>query len=312
MKRNRWTTLFLSAALMVAAADAFAQRGAIRGKLIDEDGKPVEGASCLVQLAGGGGRASTVVSKKDGLFIKNGIQAGTYSIACEKDGYRKISLSTQVSGFEQSDLGQHVLYRLAPGELSEKDAAQASALLEKFKSTSGSENSQAALNSLLDLDKLMPGNAEIQGNIAAMYEKMGDPDKALEYYTKAAELKPDFYEAWAAIGDIQGKKKQWAEAAAAMKKAVDLKSTDPVVVFNYGVFCQNAGDPDAAQAAYEKVIQIDPGRAMAYYQLGLLSAGKGDNAAALAHFEKFLEIAPNDPQAGAAKDVIAALKAKSQ
>lgn len=311
MNRTR-RTLVLTAALTVASADAFAQRGGIRGKLVDEEGKPVEGATCTVQLAGGGGRASTVVSKKDGLFVKNGVQAGTYSVACEKDGYRRVTLSTQVSGFDQSDLGQHVFYRLAPGELSEKDAAQASALLEQFKSTAGSEDNQTALNSLLDLDKLMPGNAEIQANIAAVYEKMGDPDKALEYYQKAAELKPDFYEAWVAVGDIQGKKKQWVKAAAAMKKAVDLKATDPIVVFNYGVFCQNAGDNAAAKAAYEKVVQLDPGRAMAYYQLGLISAGMGDNAAALAHFEKFLEIAPNDPQAGAAKDVIEALKAKSQ
>jgi tetratricopeptide (TPR) repeat protein len=310
MKRNRWT-LILTAALAVAASDAFAQRGGIRGKLVDEEGKPVEGASCLVQLAGGGGRAATVVSKKDGLFVKNGVQAGTYSISCEKDGYRRVSLSTQVSGFDQSDLGQHVLYRLAPGELSEKDTAKATELLEKFKSTTGSDDNQSALNSLVELDKLMPGNAEIQANIAATYEKMGDADKALEYYKKAAELKPDFYEAWAAVGDLLGKKKQWVEAAAAMKKAVDLKATDPVMVFNYGVFCQNAGDVAAAQAAYEKVIQIDPGRAMAYYQLGLISVNKGDNAAALAHFERFLEIAPNDPQAGAARDVVEALKAKS-
>jgi tetratricopeptide (TPR) repeat protein len=310
MNRMRWT-LVLSATLMVASTDAFAQRGGVRGKLVDEGGKPVEGVSCNVELAGGGGRASTVVSKKDGLFVKNGVQAGTYTVSCTKDGFRKVSMSAQVSGFEQTDLGQHILYRLAPGELSEKDAAQANALLEKFKSTAGAEDNQTALNSLLDLDKLMPDNAEIQANIAATYEKMNDPDKALEYYMKAGELKPDFYEVWAAIGDIQGRKKQWAEAAAAMKKAVDLKATDPVVVFNYGVFCQNAGDPDAAQMAYEKVIGLDPGRAMAYYQLGLIAAGRGDNPTALAHFEKFLEIAPNDPQAAAAKDVIEALKAKS-
>jgi tetratricopeptide (TPR) repeat protein len=309
MKRYLWT-LFLGAALTVAAADAYAQRGAIRGKLVDEEGKPVEGASCLVQLAGGGGRASTVMSKKDGTFVKNGVQAGTYTISCGKDGYRKVAVSTQVSGFEQSDLGQHIIYRLAPGELSEADAAQANQLLEKFKSTSEGDT-QSALTSLLELDKLMPGNAEIQANIAAMYEKAADDEKALEYYKKAAELKPDFYEAWAAIGDIQGKKKQWVEASAAMKKAVDLKATDPIVVFNYGVFCQNAGDLDAAKLAYEKVLQIDPGRAMAYYQLGLISVSKGDNAAALAHFEKFLEIAPNDPQAEAAKGVIDALKAKT-
>jgi len=309
MKSNRWTAV-AAAFSILAAADAFAQRGAVRGKLVDEQGNPLEGIVCRIELHGGGGRASSVTSKKNGEFIKVGLQVGNYVVTCEKEGFRPVPLAAAVSSDEQADLGTNTMYPLAPGELSEKDHARAKELLEKFNISSNSDDHQGTLNSLIELQKMMPESAEVHFNIASTYEKLGDPDKALEYYQKTTELKPDFYEAWLAIADIYGKKKSWPEAAAAMKKAIDLEATDPVATFNYAVYAQNSGDVAAADAAYRKTLEIDPGNALAHYQLGLIEVGKEQNDAAIAHFEKFLELAPADPQAEAAKGVIEALKQK--
>ncbi len=309
MKSNRWTAV--AAALgMLVAADVFAQRGAVRGKIIDEGGNPLEGIVCNIALEGGGGRATSVTTKKNGEFVKAGLLVGNYVVKCEKEGYRPLPLGAPVSSSEQVDLGTNTLYRLAPGELSEKDHARAKELLEKFNISSESSDHQATLNSLFELEKMMPESPELQFNIASTYEKMGDTEKALQYYQKTAELKPDFYEAWLAIADIQGKKKSWPEAAAAMKKAIDLKAIDPIAVFNYAVYAQNAGDVAAAESAYRKTLELDPQRALAHYQLGLIEVAKEQNDAAIAHFEKFLELAPTDPQADAAKGVIEALKQK--
>jgi tetratricopeptide (TPR) repeat protein len=300
----------LAGVCVLSAAEAFAQRGAFRGKLIDEQGNPLEGVVCQAELDGGGGRSTSVTTKKNGEFVKAGLQVGNYVVTCEKEGYRRVSLGASVSSSEQADLGTNTMYRLAPGELSEKDHARAKELLEKFNLSTSSDDHQGTLNSLMELDKMLPDNPEVQFNIASTYEKLGDPDKALEYYGKTSTLKPDFYDAWLAIADIQGKKKAWPEAASAMKKAIDLKATDPVAVFNYAVYAENAGDVASAETAYQKTLELDPTRATAHYRLGLISVNKGDNDAALGHFEKFLEIAPTDPQAEAAKQVIEALKAK--
>jgi len=307
MKSYRWTAVAAAFGILTAT-EAFAQRGAVRGKLIDEQGKPLEGIACKIELEGGGGRASTVVSKKDGSFVKAGLQSGNYVVTCEKDGYRPLPLAAPVTAFEQIDLGTHTMYPLAPGELSEKDHARANELLEKFNISSSSDDHQGTLTSLFELQKLMPESAEVHFNIASTYEKLGDPDKALEFYQKTVELKPDFYEAWLAIADIYGKKKSWPEAAAAMKKAVDLKATDPIVLFNYAVYAQNSGDVAAAEAAFQKTVELDPKRALAHYQLGLIAVSKEQNDAAIAHFEKFLELAPTDPQAESAKRAVETLK----
>ena len=309
MKSNRWTAVAAAFGIL-AAADAFAQRGALRGKLVDEAGQPLEGIQCRIELHGGGGRTTSVTTKKNGEFVKAGLQVGNYVVTCEKEGLRPLPLGAAVSSGEQVDLGVNTMYPLAPGELSEKDHARAKELLEKFNVSSESDDHQATLDSLFELQKMMPENPELFFNIASTYEKMGDADKALESYQKTTELKPDFYEAWLAIGDINGKKKSWAEAAAAMKKAIDLKATDPIVLFNYAVYAQNSGDVAAAESAYAKTLELDPTRAMAHYQLGLISVNKGEIEKAIASFEKFIELAPDDPQAAAAKAVIDELKQK--
>ncbi|HSF15519.1 MAG TPA: tetratricopeptide repeat protein [Vicinamibacteria bacterium] len=307
MQTHRLTVL-LAVVFTLAALDVHAQRGSIRGKLVDEQGNAVEGATCTIELSDGGGRATTVKSKGDGQFMKGGIVPGLYTIRCEKEGFRIVALSTNVSGFDQADLGERILYRLAPGELSEAEHARATELLEKFNLSSESGNDQETLDSLMQLKEMMPESAEVHFNIASTYEKMEDPDKALEYYAKTTELKPDFYDAWLAIGDIRGKRNEWAEAQSAMKKAIDLRATDPVAIFNYAVYAQNAGDTAAAKAGYEKVLELDPKQALAHYQLGLIAVNETDNETAIAHFEKFLELEPSHPQADAAKGVIAALK----
>jgi tetratricopeptide (TPR) repeat protein len=295
---------------ILVAADAFAQRGSLVGKLVDEEGNPLEGITCKIELEQSGGRSSTVTTKKNGEFVKAGLMSGNYIVTCEKEGYRRAAIAAPIAAFQQSDLGSTVLYRLAPGELSESQALRAKELLEKFNLSSESDDHQATLASLFELSKMMPDNPELNFNIASTYEKTGDQEKALEYYRKAAELKPDFYDAWLAVGDILGKQKSWADAAAAMKKAIDLKATDPIAVLNYAVYAQNSGDIAAAEAGYRKTLEIDPGKALAHYQLGLIEVSKEQNDAAIAHFEKFLELAPTDPQADAAKSVIEALKQK--
>jgi tetratricopeptide (TPR) repeat protein len=295
---------------ILVAADAFAQRGSLVGKLVDEEGNPLEGITCKIELEQSGGRSSTVTTKKNGEFVKAGLMSGNYIVTCEKEGYRRAAIAAPIAAFQQSDLGSTVLYRLAPGELSESQALRAKELLEKFNLSSESDDHQATLASLFELSKMMPDNPELNFNIASTYEKTGDQEKALEYYRKAAELKPDFYDAWLAVGDILGKQKSWADAAGAMKKAIDLKATDPIAVLNYAVYAQNSGDIAAAEAGYRKTLEIDPGKALAHYQLGLIEVSKEQNDAAIAHFEKFLELAPTDPQADAAKSVIEALKQK--
>ncbi len=310
MKLTR-SSVAVAAICSFLAADAFAQLGSLRGKLVDEQGNGVADAECLIEISGGGGRSSTVKTKKSGEFVKGGLRPNVYTIVCEKEGFKKLPLQTQVSAFDQAYLGEHVFYALQPGELSESQHARATELLAEFNMASESGDHAGTIVKLKELQEMMPESVEVTFNLASTYEAMGDKDNAIAHYKKAAEANPDFaYDSWLAIADMHGKDKEWAEATESMGKAMGIKAIDPVAMFNYAVYAQNAGDTDTAQSAYEKTLQIDPARAIAYYQLGLIAVNQEDDEKAIAHFEQFLSLAPDDPQAEAARGVVEALKQK--
>ena len=295
----------------LVAVDAFAQLGSIRGKFVDEDGNPVADLECVIEVAGEGGRRTKGKTKKNGELVKGGVRPGTYTITCTKEGFRPLPLSTQVSAFDQANLGEQVVYRLAPGELSESQHARAQELLEEFNLASESGNDEETLAKLQELQAMMPDSPEVMFNIASTYERMGDKENAIENYSMAAEKNPALaYDCHLAIADLHGKDKEWPEAAAAMGKAMEIQATDPVAMFNYAVYAQNAGDTETAKSAYEKTLTIDPNRAIAYYQLGLIAVNQDETDTAITHFEKFLELEPTHPQAEAAKGVVEALKQK--
>ena len=309
------TRFAVSGAVLVSlvAVDAFAQLGSIRGKFVDEDGNPVADLECAIEVSGEGGRRTKGKTKKNGELLKGGVRPGTYTITCTKEGFRPLPLSTQVSAFDQANLGEQVVYRLAPGELSETQHARAQELLEEFNMASESGNEEETLAKLLELQEMMPDSPEVMFNIASTYESMGDKENAIKNYTMAAEKNPQLaYDCHLAIADLHGKDKEWPEASAAMGKAMEIQATDPVAMFNYAVYAQNAGETATAKGAYEKTLAIDPNRALAHYQLALIAVGEQENDTAVMHFEKFLELEPSHPQAGAAQELVKQLKQSEQ
>lgn len=307
MKLSRFSVAAVVIAAFVAA-EAFAQVGSVLGRLVDDQGNPVVDAECTIELSGGGGRRTKTKTKDDGSFVKPGLRPGVYTIRCEKEGYRPLPLQTQVSAVGQGDLGERVMFPLADGELSEKDHARATELLEGVQDDSATD--EETLAKLLELHEMLPDEKAVVFNIAGTYESMGDTENAVKYYTLAADGDPELaYNSWVAIGDIHGKARAWADAAAAMKNAVDIKQTNAIDMFNYAVYAQNAGDAAAAKAAYEKVIEVDPNQAVAYYQLGMIAVGEMENDVALGNFEKFIALAPDHDRADEAQGVIDALQA---
>jgi hypothetical protein len=103
MKTNRWTAV-ATAFSVLAAVDAFAQRGAYRGKLIDEQGNPLEGVVCTAELHGGGGKATSVTTTNRGSLA--GIPVGL------RRELRRIPSLSSASGLTtRPNLGTVTMYR---------------------------------------------------------------------------------------------------------------------------------------------------------------------------------------------------------
>src|SRR5215212_3414852 len=71
--------------VMMLAAPASAQTGGVRGKVLDTAGKPVEGATVVIESKGVS-RKLTVKTNKKGEYIQIGLYPGEYKITAEKEG----------------------------------------------------------------------------------------------------------------------------------------------------------------------------------------------------------------------------------
>ena len=71
--------------MMMLAVPAAAQTGGLRGKVTDTAGKPVEGATVLIESKGVA-RKLTVKTNKKGEFIQIGLYPGEYKVSAEKEG----------------------------------------------------------------------------------------------------------------------------------------------------------------------------------------------------------------------------------
>src|SRR5215831_11272583 len=63
---------------------ASAQSGAVRGKVVDAQGAPVEGAQIDIASLDKGGKPLTVKTKKDGTYMQVGLSPGQYKMTVTK------------------------------------------------------------------------------------------------------------------------------------------------------------------------------------------------------------------------------------
>ena len=308
MRSTRWISTPAIVALfwLGSQADALAQRGAVGGEVVDEDGNPMEGVEVTLELADGGGRKTTTKTDKDGRFIKPGLKLGAYRVELRYEGYQPEVLGVQV-GSGQNFVDRVTMYKLPPGVLSDTEHAKATELLAAANAGSESGDPQATIDALKEFLEMVPDSAEAHFNIAQSYQQLKDPDNALIYFEKTAELKPSFFEAWLNMSYIYTERKEWDKGIEVLQKAIELKPTEVVPNFNLAVLAINAQKMELAEEALNKVVQLDPGRAMAHYHLGTVSLNKGDNEAAATHFNKYLELDPEGANAAAAKAILETL-----
>ncbi len=312
--RHRVRNLFFRATALIvfllATSHAYAQRGGLRGKIVDDKGKPIEGVEVVIERKDGGFRAR-VRSNAKGEYLRAGLRPGTYRLMFSRDGYQPVLVEMHVSAGKPETVDRVTLVKLPEGALTETAHKEAQGALAAASKATAKEDYEGAIESLRKFLEVVPDSPEAYFNIAANYEKMGDKDEALVNYKKATEVKPDFFDAYVAIADLHASEKRWQQAMEAMEKALELRPDDKVSLFNYGAYSMNSGHPDKAAEAFQKLVDADPSYALAHYELGMVKASLGQNDEAAAHLQKYLELEPEGDHAATAKQILGVLKKKS-
>ena len=107
---------FLSGAVLLSVVVAAAQPGGLKGKVRNNSGQGIAGAS--VTLTKGGDDVRSVRSASDGTFEVKGIEPGSYGLRVDADGYASGSLfSVEIKKGKVRDLGDKLFLRVDQGTL---------------------------------------------------------------------------------------------------------------------------------------------------------------------------------------------------
>lgn len=291
--------LALAVALSVAAP-AFAQ-SIVRGKVVDAQGKPVEGATVTIEATEATRRAETKTNR-NGEFLQVGLASGNYRVTVTKDKLQQ-TLPASVSQGRPTELQ----FQLTPTSGMSPEQAKAQAELQNMAAGAiaamKAGNNDEAIRQFNDIVAKVPTCADCYYNLGVAYTNKQQYAEAETAFKKVAELRPTSPDAFTGLANVYNAQKKFDLAAEASSKAASLSGgaagggASAEATFNQGVILWNAGKFAEAKTQFEAAIAADPKMAMAHYQLGMANLNLGQIPAARAAFEGYLKVDPNGPKA---------------
>ena len=287
-----------------ALAQDWKGMGRLEGKVFDEKGAPIAGASVKLARASDGG-GTTLKTDKKGRWAIAGIASGTWNADIEASGYvpKKISM----------DLPSEAA-RLAPLEVRLEKAEtgpppEIAVALEQAETDFQAGRYAEARAGFEKLLALRPDAATtIHQRIGFTYIQEKQYDKGLEPLQKVLDADPS-------NAVVRGIMAQAALEAGMLDRGMELlKGIDesaiksPDIFFNIGVNFVNANRPDEAITYFTKAVTLDPAYADGYFRRGLAYLGAGKSAEAKADLNKFLELQPTGAQADLARKAVEQIK----
>jgi tetratricopeptide (TPR) repeat protein len=306
MVRSCCRALAIVAALAGAVhAQDWKGMGRMEGKVTDEKGAPVAGATVKLERDGYGD-GTTLKTDKKGRWAIAGIAAARWNADIEAPGYTPKKISVDLPSESA---------RLAPVEVKLEKAQpsgpppEVTAALEKGEAAYKDGRFAEARAEFEKLLALRPDLATtIHQRIGFAYIQEKEYAKGLEHLQKVLDAEPG-------NALVRGIMAQAALEGGMLDRGMELlKGIDestvksPDLFFNIGVNFVNANKPEEAISYFTKAVTLDPAYADGYFRRGLAYIGLGKVAEAKADLNKLLELQPDGPQADLAKKALAQMK----
>jgi Flp pilus assembly protein TadD len=329
MKMNRFLAGVAMAgfalALTALPVTAFAQQGGVSGKVLDQEGKPVADATINVANPSNPTGFNFKTNAK-GEYQGIGIPSAEYQIKATKGNLTGIIPRIAIGRGNTTLMPDITVVPGAAAAAAAKAATMSAAEIE-------AENKKAAAR-------------KVAFDAATAAEAAGNFDEAIRHITAlAAELKPCAM-CYAAIGDINLKKKDEAAAEAAFKESIALDpskpepyaalaaiyngqkkfdeankmsaeatsrmaasgNADPVAFVNQGIILWNQSKVAEAKALFEKAVQLDAKNADAHYWFGMALVNEGKMAESAKEMQQYIALAPTGQYAETAKAILSTVK----
>jgi len=146
-------------------------------------------------------------------------------------------------------------------------------------------------------------NIEAYLNLGLIEKEFNNPEFALQLFTKALTLKPDYAEAWSNKGVTLHELKRYEEAMIHYDKALTLKPDYAEAWSNQGNILHELKRFNEAIAHHDKAIMLKPDYAEAWSNKGIALNEMKRFEEAITHYDKALALKPNYAEAWSNKGV---------
>ena len=309
--------------LTAVSTIGYAQTGRIKGRVVDAQNKPVEGALITMESKEMN-RKLTVKTDKRGEYTQF-LSPGEYLVTASKDNLSqsfpvKVSLGESEQNFTLKPGGSGGGGG-APSEADvKKREAENAAIKGAFEQGVALSNEGKYDEAIAKFNEVLvkvPKCVECQTNIAAVHMRKKEYDPAEAAYKKALEINPSSAEAYMGLANVYNAQKKFDQASEAGAQAQKLLSAaggagvggvSASATFNQGVIAWNAGKIPDAQKLFEQAVAADPKMADAHYWLGMANVNQGKLPEAVKSFEEYLKLDAKGQYAEQAKGMLAAIK----
>lgn len=292
-------------ALVCGAVPAAAQMelGVIKGRVVDEAGKPLPGVTIrLVNLDRG--REVTLTTDKDGRFYRRGLQAVEYELAVQLEGYQPVNDKVKlVAGTDRNF--DFTLARATAGGSKEFQAGVAAFNAGNFELAA--TEFQAAIAQA-------PKVPALHANLALAYLRLNRTRDAVASLENAAALGPDDAPIQYQLGSAYVEIQEYDKAVAALQKGLAGKpdlAADPLAVeavSTLGAVYFAQGKLADAETEFQRVLAVKTGAAGATLGMAKIHFSRNDVAKALELFEQVVAAHPGTPEAAQAATFIKELR----
>jgi len=301
MRLLKQTSIVLLALLLcasVASAQSWRGMARVSGKVMDEEGKPLENAIVKLNLPNAGG--TEIKTNKKGEWQIGGISRGDWQIDFECPPYEPRRITVSVAELTRVPPVE-IKLKLDINEVIRTEVVKAADFIAKNQYAEARKVYEAVLAKY-------PSAYRLEPYLARTYYLEKNYDEAIKHMKIAIEKDPSDLENKLRLGNIYMETGKMEEGRQLLATVDDTAVKDPGIFVNVGISLMNQNKADEALMYFEKGVKNFPNAPDCYYYRGLLRLQKGDTAGMKADFTKFLELAPNAPEAAAAKKALEQIK----
>ena len=310
-------------ALVAFSVPAAAQSGTLKGKVTGPDGKPLEGATVVIEHVGTA-RKNTSKTDRRGEYVQVGLTPGDYRVTVTHGDLTQTQ-DTRI-GAEMKDLNFDLKPGAAAGgggkpsaDEAKKHAERVERVKATFKEAADATNDGRYDEAIAKFNAVLvdlPSCSDCYINLGTVYTRQKDWVKADESYRKALGIDPKSVEAYNGLANaynLQGKTKEAQEMLAEATKLATAGGPagggGATALYNAGIMAWNGNDFQKANDLFTQATKADPKHAEAHFMLGRVLINLGKLGEAATEFETYLKLAPSGPNAKEAQTNFDALKA---